>query len=49
MILIGGASETGHDGLGAFQEWPQLASVRDQCCNKDSLELYVEGSLTDLS
>ena len=29
MILLGGASETGHDGIGAFQEWPQLASVRD--------------------
>ena len=41
MILIGGASETGHDGLGAFQEWPQLASVRDQCCNKGYSEIYV--------
>ena len=28
MILLGGASETGQEGLGAFQEWPQLESVR---------------------
>ena len=28
MILLGGASETGHEGIGAFQEWPQLDSVR---------------------
>ena len=28
MVLLGGASETGQEGLGAFQEWPQLESVR---------------------
>ena len=29
MVLLGGASETGQEGLGAFQEWPQLESVRN--------------------
>ena len=28
MILLGGATETGHEGIGGFQEWPQLESVR---------------------
>ena len=28
MILLGGASETAHEGIGAFQEWPQMESVR---------------------
>ena len=28
MILLGGATETGHEAIGGFQEWPQLESVR---------------------
>ncbi|XP_023322403.1 2-hydroxyacyl-CoA lyase 1 [Eurytemora carolleeae] len=28
MILIGGSSETRQEGVGAFQEWPQIESVR---------------------
>ena len=27
LILLGGACETGHEGIGAFQEWPQMESV----------------------
>ena len=29
MLLLGGACETGHEAVGAFQEWPQLESVRN--------------------
>ena len=28
MVLLGGATETAHEGIGGFQEWPQLESVR---------------------
>ena len=28
MLLLGGATETAHEGIGGFQEWPQLESVR---------------------
>jgi len=27
LILLGGACETGHEGIGAFQEWPQMESL----------------------
>ena len=29
MLLLGGACETGHEAVWAFQEWPQLESVRN--------------------
>merc|ERR1719354_1440369 len=28
LILIGGSSEVRQEGIGAFQEWPQIESVR---------------------
>ncbi len=28
VLLLGGASEARQDSLGAFQEWPQMDSVR---------------------
>ena len=34
MVLLGGACETGHEGVGGFQEWPQQSSVAE--CTKYS-------------